>query len=175
MIITQHGDVFTQKEKTPNIWGCTPEKMPWRPGGDLALPRHRPLSMELPDARLMDMPRRDLWAARIPDQVFVVEQHRKPLRTGPGLVFTALIPDFDHFKGSEGGRTLPCLHPDGSPNLAPGLTGSLAAAFGREVTAPDVVAYVAAVVAHPAYTQRFAGELTTPGIRVPITADPQLW
>ena len=28
MIITQRGDVFTQKEKTPNIWGRTPEKIP---------------------------------------------------------------------------------------------------------------------------------------------------
>ena len=29
----------------------------------------------LPDARLMDMPRRDLWAARIPGQVFTIEQY----------------------------------------------------------------------------------------------------
>jgi hypothetical protein len=28
MIITQRGGVFTQKEKTPNIWGRTPEKIP---------------------------------------------------------------------------------------------------------------------------------------------------
>ncbi|WP_308122332.1 type ISP restriction/modification enzyme [Streptomyces sp. WAC04114] len=74
------------------------------------------------DPRVMDRPRRDLWAARIPGQVFVVEQHRKSIRSGPGVVFSALIPDFDHFKGSEGGRTLPFLHPDGTPNLAPGLT-----------------------------------------------------
>ncbi len=128
----------------------------------------------LPDARLMDMPRRDLWAARIPGQVFVVEQHSQFIPGGPGIVFSPLIPDFHHFNG-RGGRTLPSLQPDGSPNLAPGLIGSLAAALRREVTAADVVAYLAAVVAHPAYTQRFAEELATPGIRVPITADPHLW
>jgi len=42
-----------------------------------------------------------------PGQVFVIEQHSKPVSDGPGLIFSALIPDFDHFKGSGGGRTLP--------------------------------------------------------------------
>jgi hypothetical protein len=128
----------------------------------------------LPHARLMDRSRRDLWAARIPGQVFAIEQHSQFIPGGPGIVFTALIPDFHHFNG-RGGRTLPALHPDGSPNLAPGLPSALAAVLGRKVTAADVVAYAAAVVAHPAYTLRFAGELATPGIRVPLTADPQLW
>jgi hypothetical protein len=38
-----------------------------------------------------------------------------------------------------------------------------------------VLAYVAGVVSHPAFTQTFADELTTPGIRVPLTTDPELW
>ena len=79
------------------------------------------------------MPRRDLWAARIPGQVFVVEQHAKTIGDGPGIVLSALIPDFHYFKGSGGGRTLPYLHPDGTPNLAPGLTSALSTALGREV------------------------------------------
>jgi hypothetical protein len=99
----------------------------------------------VPDGRLMDMPRRDLWAARIPSQVFVIEQHSKPVSDGPGLIFSALIPDFDHFKGS-GGRTLPYLYPDGTPNLAPGLTQALTDELGRDVTGPGVLAYIAAVV-----------------------------
>lgn len=129
----------------------------------------------LPDSRLMEMPRRDLWAARIPGQVFIIEQHTKPISDGPGLVFSALIPDFDHFKGSGGGRTLPYLHPDGTPNLAPGLTAALTTALSRNITSEDVLAYIAAIVAHPAYTRTFADELTTPGIRVPITRDQELW
>jgi hypothetical protein len=36
-------------------------------------------------------------------------------------------------------------------------------------------AYVAGVVAYPAYTGTFADRLTTPGIRVPVTADPALF
>lgn len=128
----------------------------------------------LPDARLMDMPRRDLWAARIPGQVFVVEQHSHVITDGPGLVFSALIPDFDHFN-NRGGRALPALHPDGSPNLAPGLASALTSILRCEVAPADVVDYTAAVVAHPAYTLRFTEELATPGVRVPITGDPQLW
>ena len=129
----------------------------------------------LPDSRLMDMARPNLWAARIPGQVYVSELHTETIGPGPGVVFTALIPDFHYFKGSGGGRGLPYLHPDGTPNLAPGLTSALSASFGQEVSDKDVLAYIAALVAHPAYTQTFADELTTPGIRVPFTADPELW
>lgn len=39
----------------------------------------------------------------------------------------------------------------------------------------DVLAYVAGIVAHSGYTMAFADELTTPGIRVPLTGDPALW
>jgi hypothetical protein len=127
------------------------------------------------DPRVMDMPRRDLWAARIPGQVFTVEQHRKIIQAGPGVVFSALIPDFDYFKGSEGGRTLPFLHPDGTPNLAPGLPAALTALLGTAITAEDVLAYVAGVTAHSAFTRTFADELTTPGVRIPVTTDTGLW
>lgn len=132
------------------------------------------------DSRALDQPRPALWAARWPGQVFTIEQHSKAISSGPGVVFSALIPDMDHFKGSEGGRALPLLHPGGRPNVAPGLLDALSALVGGEVFAGDVdatdlLAYVAAVVAHPGYTARFADELTTPGIRVPLTADPALW
>lgn len=121
----------------------------------------------------MDMPRRDLWAARIPGQVYTLEQHSHPVSDGPALVFSSLIPDFDAFN-NRGGRTLPVLHPDGSPNVAPSLLDALAGILGRAVSARDVTAYVAGVVAHPGFTLRFADELTTPGIRVPMTPDPHL-
>lgn len=127
------------------------------------------------DSRAVHRPSPPLWSARIPGQVYVIEQHAKPISDGPGLVFSALVPDMDHFKGSEGGRALPLLHPDGEPNLAAGLTAALTDLLVQEVTADDVLAYIAAAVAHPGFTDRFTDELTTPGIRVPITADPALW
>jgi hypothetical protein len=67
----------------------------------------------LPDSRLMDRPRRDLWAARIPGNVFVIEQHSHVIKDGPGVVMSALIPDFDYFN-ARSGRVLPYLNPDGT-------------------------------------------------------------
>lgn len=74
------------------------------------------------DRRLMDRSRPELWAARSPSQVFVIEQHSQPISDGPGVVFTSLIPDMHHFN-NRGGRTLPMLHPGGRPNVAHGLLG----------------------------------------------------
>jgi hypothetical protein len=128
----------------------------------------------LPDSRLMDMPRLTLWAARAPGQVFVIEQHAHVIKDGPGVLMSALIPDFDYFN-VRGGRVLPYLHPGRTANLAHGLTSALSAAFSCGVTDADVLAYIAGIVAHPAYTKTFADELTTPGIRVPFTSDPELW
>jgi len=70
---------------------------------------------------------------------------------------------------------LPLLHPGGRPNLAPGLIDALAAIAGRSLSAEDVAAYVAGIVSHPGYVEHFADELTTPGIRVPITTSAKLF
>ncbi|MEJ7634719.1 type ISP restriction/modification enzyme [Aeromicrobium sp.] len=129
----------------------------------------------IPDIRAIDHPRPPLWAAIHAGQVYVVEQHSKIVTSGPGIVLSGLIPDMDHFKGSEGGRTLPFLHPNGAPNIAPGLTEALASILDIPVTAEDVLAYMTAIVSSPAFTATFADELTTPGIRVPITADADTW
>lgn len=129
----------------------------------------------LADSRLIDRPRVPLWKTRQLQQIFVVEQHSKAISDGPGLVFTALIPDVNHFKGSEGGRTLPLLHPGGLPNVARGLLSTLGIFTGQPVAASGVLAYVAGVTAHPGFTTTFADELSTPGVRVPITTVPELF
>ena len=127
------------------------------------------------DSRLLDFPRPPLWAARIPGQIFVVEMHSKPITNGPGVVFSSLIPDTHHFRGSQGGRTLPVLHPGGRPNVANGLLGALSTIAGRTVSVYDLVAYIAGVTSHPAYTEHFEDELSTPGIRIPITTNADLF
>jgi hypothetical protein len=43
------------------------------------------------------------------------------------------------------------------------------------VSAEDLMAYVAAVAAHPAFTARFSSDLVTPGLRIPLTADGKLF
>jgi predicted helicase len=47
--------------------------------------------------------------------------------------------------------------------------------FGEEVSSEDLLAYVAAVTSHSGFTRRFHEDLRTPGIRVPITANKELW
>jgi hypothetical protein len=130
----------------------------------------------LPDSRLLDRPRPDLWRTRGARQVFVTEQHAHPISAGPGLTFSALIPDMHHYNG-RGGRVYP-LYRDGDgivPNVVPGLLETLGRRLGCPVTAEDLLAYIAATVAHPAYTARFRTDLRTPGVHVPLTAEARLW
>lgn len=127
------------------------------------------------DSRLLDMPRPDLWRARIQGQIFAIELHSVPLRSGPGVVFSDLIPSNGYFKGSEGGRTGPMLHPDGSLNAAPGLLELLNSDLSDGKPENSLFPYMAGVVSHPGFTQTFSQELKTPGIRIPLTKDPGLW
>lgn len=131
----------------------------------------------IPDARVHHRPSPGLWQVASASQIFTVEQHAQPLGAGPGLVFASYVPDMNHFQGSAGGRVLP-LYRDraaGAANLAPGLLRLLAERLDQTVTAADVLAYIAAVTAHGGYTVRFREDLRTPGVRVPLTADPELW
>jgi predicted helicase len=47
--------------------------------------------------------------------------------------------------------------------------------LGMEVSAEELLAYIAAVVGHPGYTRRFVRDLQRPGVRIPLTANPELW
>lgn len=128
------------------------------------------------DPRVIDYARPSLWQVLGDEQIYATEQHAHPIGCGPALVFTAHVPDMHHFNG-RGGRVLP-LYRDrlaGSANLAPGLTLLLSRYLHLSVTASDVLAYIAAVTAHGGYTARFAEDLKIPGVRVPLTADPELW
>lgn len=127
------------------------------------------------DSRVHSQPSPTLWEARIDGQVFAIELHSEHPRQGPGVVFTNLIPDVHHFRGSGGGRALPMLNPDGSANVAPGVAEALSRRFGVEVAPRDVFAYIAGLVAHPDYIELFDDELTSPGLRVPMTADAHLF
>lgn len=131
----------------------------------------------IPDARVHHRPSPPLWYTYSANQVFVTEQHTVPNKGGLALSFVALIPDMDHFMGHHGGRVFPLYRDKESnyPNLAPGLLAELARRLRLEVSAPDLLAYIAAVVAHRGYTKRFAKELTSPGTRIPLTDDPTLW
>jgi len=57
----------------------------------------------------------------------------------------------------------------------PGLLEHLGTAFGRLVDGPELFAYIAAVAAHGGYIERFSKDLSTPGLRIPLTADGDIF
>ncbi len=130
----------------------------------------------IPDKRVINQPNPSLWQIKkAPDQLFLTALAASSPRAGPAVSCTGFIPDLDHHRGSFGGRVYPLwLDSAGArPNVLPGFLEYLSAVCGTEVTGPDLFAYIAAITAHPAYVERYREDLHTPGLRIPVTADPQ--
>jgi hypothetical protein len=126
----------------------------------------------IPDKRVINRPNPELWHERSNSQVFLTALNRTASKNGPAVTFTADIPDLDHYSG-RGGRAFPLFgDKDGkSSNIRPRLLVTLSQTIGATVGSQDFVSYVAAVAANPAYTARFQADLSTPGLRIPMTAD----
>jgi len=131
----------------------------------------------IPDIRLLNRPNPTLWESHSDDQIYVTGLQQHSPTSGPALSFTNFIPDLHHYKGSFGGRAFPLWGNSAADqsNAKPALLMVLATTYDAPVTAPDFVAYIAAVAAHPAYTARFQPDLVQPGLRIPITADAALF
>lgn len=130
------------------------------------------------DPRLANLERPSLWASRSDRQIFLSSMTTNPIGAGPALTVTTAPPDKHHFRGSFGGKdVLPLFRDPGatSPNLPGGLLEALSKRYGQRVEPEDVAAYVYALLAHPGYEERFRTALATPGPRVPMTADVDLF
>ena len=128
----------------------------------------------LADGRLISRPRPDLWRVHGERQLYLTGLLTQPLGRGPALMACADIPDLHHFSGRGAKDVIPLYRSaDGQhPNVAPDLLRQLPLA---NASAEDLVAYVYGVLAHPAFTARFADELKTRQLRVPITTDAALF
>lgn len=129
------------------------------------------------DIRLLNDQRPQLWECFGPAQVYLTALMASSPSGGPACSFTSCPPDQDHYKGSFGGRVFP-LWKDAAatePNVSPAAVKALAKAFGAPVDPVDVFAYVAGVLAHPAFTATHREDLIRPGLRVPLTADAALF
>jgi hypothetical protein len=131
----------------------------------------------LTDSRLGDFLRPALWAAHSDRQVYLTSLLTKFLGNGPALTACAPIPDLDHFSGRGARDTVPLYRDAGcdEANIRSGLLELLAKAYGRVVTPEGFLAYIYGLLAHPAFTARYAEELGTRELRVPITKDPKLF
>jgi len=131
----------------------------------------------IPDNRVINRPNPKLWESHSEHQVYLTALAAHAPSAGPAVTFTGLIPDLHHYKGSFGGRVYPLWHDrDASvANISPNLLAYLSERYQQPVGAKDVMAYIAAVAAHPAFTARFKSDLVQPGLRVPLTADGEIF
>ncbi|MEU4131493.1 type ISP restriction/modification enzyme [Streptomyces wuyuanensis] len=118
----------------------------------------------LPDHRLIDVARPELWRVADGRQLFAVEQPRGPGENGPAVLVSGVLPAGR--SPGRAGRVRPLYRRPGGrePNLAPGLTAALRERYPDTAEPGDVLAWVAA-----------AGRSTARGCEVPFTADPGVW
>ncbi|MDP8929752.1 MAG: N-6 DNA methylase [Actinomycetota bacterium] len=129
------------------------------------------------DPRVINLPRPPLWYSHSPHQLYMTSLLTKPLGVGPAVTATTLIPDLDHFS-NRGGKDVVPLYRDAKghePNVTGGLLRWLSSRLGFEVDEQDLLAYCYALLSCPSYTTRFAQELQTPDVRVPLTRDPEVF
>ncbi|MGW2560234.1 type ISP restriction/modification enzyme [Streptomyces sp. NPDC001514] len=119
----------------------------------------------VPDHRLIDVARPELWRVADGRQLFAVEQGYVPGAAGPALLVSGVLPEGRSPAGRPG-RIRPLYRRPGGvePNLAPGLVEALTRRYGSEVAPEDVLAWVVAV-----------GQATAKGCSVPFTTDPGVW
>jgi hypothetical protein len=130
----------------------------------------------IPDSRIINQANPGLWSAYSDAQMFLTAPMDRTPTGGPALSATAILPDLHHYAG-RGGRVF-ALWKDAAAaqtNISPKIVAELTKAYGTPVDPVNVFAYVAALLANPAYGESFHGDLIRPGLRVPITADAALF
>lgn len=126
----------------------------------------------IPDSRIINQPNPGLWEIHGKEQIYLTAPMDRTPTDGPALSATVTIPDLHHYAG-RGGRVFP-LWKDAAAtqtNISASAIAALTRAYGAAPDPVDIFAYVAALLASPAYTDRFRADLIRPGLRVPMTAD----
>jgi hypothetical protein len=128
------------------------------------------------DPRLAKTESPSLWASLSSKQVFLTTMTTSSLGDGPAATLTTAVPD-KHFFSGRGGKDIVPLYRDamGTPNADPAALNILCDKLGVKATVEQLFAYAFGVLAGTDYTERFHEALETPGPRVPVTADPELF
>ncbi|QEU95399.1 type ISP restriction/modification enzyme [Streptomyces kanamyceticus] len=164
------------RSRTPHT---TVAQLPGHPGGTGPLAaesgrcpepvrvRHGPFDEQwlIPDHRLIDAARPELWRVAGDGQLFLVEQGHVAGSTGPAVLASAVLPDGRSPAGRPG-RIRPLFRRPGGlePNVAPGLLAHLSATLGHDVAPEDLLAWTLA-----------AARASAAGCRVPLTSDAEVW
>ena len=131
----------------------------------------------IPDKRIINRPNPSLWEGYGSKQIFMSALMAHSPTAGPAATATALIPDLHQYKGSFGGRVF-ALWKDAAAtetNITDAAIATLSKQYGGALNPVDIFAYVAALLASPAYTEAHRADLIRPGLRVPLTADKKLF
>jgi hypothetical protein len=131
----------------------------------------------LADGRLLSRPRQPLWSCHSTRQIYFTSAFTQAISDGRALTISADVPDLHYFSGRGAKDILPLWRDAAAtqPNLHPDLVKLLANTYRHAVAPEDVAAYFYAVLAQPAFTARFHEELATRELRVPLTADADLF
>lgn len=132
----------------------------------------------LADSRVGDYFRPVLWRAQGPKQVFVTSLFNHPLGGGPALTACSHVPDLHHLRGSFGGKDILPLYRDAEgaePNIGYCVLRTVGETLKKTIKPEDLLAYIYGTLAQPAFTARYAKELETRELRVPITKDAALF
>lgn len=127
----------------------------------------------IPDKRLINRPSPNLWRMFSENQMYLTVLDNEIPGNGPAVTFTGLIPDHHHFKGSGAGRVYPLWLNSGASesNIVPRLLPFIEQRLGRKVSPEDLFAYLAAVLASPAFSIEFGDDLANSGTHIPLTAN----
>jgi hypothetical protein len=130
----------------------------------------------IPDARVINQPNPKLWERYGQKQIYLTAPMDRTPENGPALSVAAIIPDLHHYAG-RGGRVFALWNdPEATQcNVIASAIATLTKQYGAAVDPVDVFAYVAALLAHPVFTETHKTDLKRPGLRVPITADKSLF
>ncbi len=127
------------------------------------------------DIRLGDFVRPILWELHGPAQAYLGTLTRAPIGAGlAASVAGASPPDLHSYRGSFGGANNFPLYRDRDatkPNITPGLLDHLSDLYGRPAGAEDLFCYLVAILATPAYSERYDEHLTQPGPRIPLAVN----
>jgi len=175
-ISKQYRSLEEEGDLLPPIVNLSPDALPVKP----IRYAYRSFDRQwaLLDNRLCDFARPPLIRSHGDRQVYMLSLLSEVLGQGSSAVVTELVPDLHYFRGSFGGKHIIPLWRDAEAtqsNITHEVLEVIGTEIKHEVSPEDFFAYCYAILATPRYVKEFWDELRTPGPRMPITKDADLF
>lgn len=132
----------------------------------------------LDDPRVAKTESPSLWASRSNSQVFMVISMSLAVGLGPVATVSIGVPDYNYFNGRGGKDVFPLFSDANSePNFDPKMADFLVSRFAIQYDSAHemIYSYVYGVLAGSDFANRYLEELATPGPRIPLPANRELF